>query len=245
MKFCPAGADQPVKLLRTSRSFRAALQLQAQLRRGLARTAEGQVGLARDGIHAQRLPQVLSVLSPTDPQLARIVEGHLLPFLASVPSRPRRARTPRPIPLGQPASGGDTTAIVPCNGFARLQPMLALLAGTPEAEALELCLVASREVASEMLPRLEDAFGFYGLSGQLVVASDLDGLVLLGPIQPGSRVLRVGDSITTPTLLVPFDMPNASSSLDRPVFLPSLESGINGSVPTTIGCAMIQSDRIV
>jgi len=124
---------------------------------------------------AERLPQLLAILSPGDPELARIVEGHLVPFLATVPPLPRRARAPRPIPLGIPAAGGDTTAVIPCRSFAEVQPILALLAGTPEAAALELCLVAGRAVAAEMLPRLEDAFGFYGLAGHLVVAADRDG----------------------------------------------------------------------
>ncbi len=124
---------------------------------------------------AERLPQVLSLLSPADPELPRIVEAHLVPFLASVPPLPRRARPPRPIPLGGPAAAGDTTAVVPCRSFAEVQPILALLAGTPEAAALELCLVAARATAAEMLPRLADAFAFYGLAGQLVVASDRDG----------------------------------------------------------------------
>jgi len=44
---------------------------------------------------AERLPQILSILSPADPDLARIVEGHLVPFLESVPPLPRRARPPR------------------------------------------------------------------------------------------------------------------------------------------------------
>lgn len=124
---------------------------------------------------AERLPQLLAILSPGDPDLARIVEGHLVPFLASVPPLPRRARPPRPIPLGTRAAGGDTTAVIPCRSFAEVQPILALLAGTPEAEALDLCLVAARGVAAEMLPRLGDAFDFYGLAGHLVVAADRDG----------------------------------------------------------------------
>ena len=56
-----------------------------------------------------------------------------------------------------------TAALMPFRSFAQLQPILALLAGTPEAEALDLCLVASRDVASDMLTRLADAFGFFGL----------------------------------------------------------------------------------
>ncbi len=123
---------------------------------------------------AERLPQLLSVLAPSDPQLARIIDHHLVPFLASVPVLPNRARPPRPIPLGGP-TGGDTVAVMPCRSFAEIQPILALLAGTPEAEGLDLRLVATREVAAQMLPRIEDAFGFYGLGGALVIAADRDG----------------------------------------------------------------------
>ncbi len=99
---------------------------------------------------AERLPHLLGALSPRDPELGRVVEEHLAPFLASV----------------RPA------AIVPFRAYAELQPILGLLAGTPEAEALDLVLVTSRSVATETLPRLTEAFDFYGLSGGLVFASE-------------------------------------------------------------------------
>ena len=126
---------------------------------------------------AERLPQLLQALSPAEPEIGRIVENHLVPFLASVaatPRRPARGAASRPIALGEPAVGRGTVAVIPCESYVQLQPMLALIAGTAEADALDLCVVASRDVASGMLARLEDAFAFYGLGGQLVIAPERD-----------------------------------------------------------------------
>lgn len=68
--------------------------------------------------------------------------------------------------------------------------------------------------------------------------SRIDGLFLLGPVSPGPRVLRVGDSVTTPTLLVPFSAVNGPHQLDRPVFLPALESGIAATLPAAISTSV-------
>lgn len=62
----------------------------------------------------------------------------------------------------------------------------------------------------------------------------IDGLLLVGPVQPGARVLRVGDSVATPTLLVPFSAVDGPNALPAPVYLPDLASGISGSVPAAI-----------
>ena len=126
---------------------------------------------------AELLPQVLNVLSPAEPELARIVDEHLAPFLASVPkASPRMRRGPgRPIPLGGPCTS-DTLAVMPFRSFSELQPVLALLAGTPEADALDFALVTSRGVAAGMVDRLGSAFDFYGLNGCLIVTSENAGL---------------------------------------------------------------------
>ena len=114
----------------------------------------------------ERLPQLLRGLSAAEPELSRIIDGHLAPFLASVrpaSSLPRRGGGPRAIPLGEASTGRSVSAIMPFRTFAELQPILALLAGTPEAEALELTLLTSRDTASELGDRLGEAFAFYGL----------------------------------------------------------------------------------
>lgn len=73
----------------------------------------------------------------------------------------------------------------------------------------------------------------------------VDGLLLLGPIQAGARVLRVGDSIKTPTLLVPFTAVSGPNSLDRPVYLPALESGISATTPASVTSTLaIQGDAL-
>jgi hypothetical protein len=126
---------------------------------------------------AERLPQVLAALSPAEPELGRIVEEHLTPFLAGVPPKaaaPQAAA--RPVPLGDPDPVREVSAVMPARSLAELQPVFALLAGTPEADALELILVASRAAAAEMLKPLAEAFRFYGLRGALVIAAERDTL---------------------------------------------------------------------
>lgn len=129
----------------------------------------------------ERLPQLLAALPQAEPELTRIVEDHLAPFLASVPPvsprQPRGGRS-RPFVLGAASGPRETVAVVPFRSWAELQPMLALLAATPDAAALELSLVTSRATAADTVARIEDAFDFYGLCGHLVVASDHDGLPL-------------------------------------------------------------------
>ena len=98
----------------------------------------------------------------------------------ALPRERAAAPAPRPGAAADPARDAGRPAATlprssPAGASPRSQPILALLAGTPEAAALELCLVAGRAAAAEMLPRLEDAFGFYGLAGHLVVAADRDG----------------------------------------------------------------------
>ena len=61
-----------------------------------------------------------------------------------------------------------------------------------------------------------------------------DGLVLLGPVPSGNRVLKVGDSVTTPTLFVPVTLGAAPNFLTRPVHLPLLESGIGANLPAAV-----------
>lgn len=130
----------------------------------------------------ERLPQLLGALPQTEPEITRIVEDHLAPFLASVPPvspRPPRGAWNRPHGLGGVlATPRETVAVVPFRTWGELQPMLALLAGTPEAEALELSLVTSRPTAADTLVRVEEAFDFYGLAGRLVVVPEHDGTPL-------------------------------------------------------------------
>ena len=43
----------------------------------------------------------------------------------------------------------------------------------------------------------------------------------------------VGDSLTAPALLVPFVGNSQGTFVERPVYLPALESGIGGNLPST------------
>ena len=140
-----------------------------------------------------RLPQILSAVPPSDPGLDAIVENTLAPFLAGLPPRSRRARmgAARAMPLGDvkgvpknPSSAArKVAAVMPFRTFAQLQPVMALLAGTAEAEALDLVLVTTRSVAASLGERLADAFRFYGLTGRLALTSDHEGFT--GQVEAG------------------------------------------------------------
>ncbi|PZX17129.1 hypothetical protein LX81_01761 [Palleronia aestuarii] len=119
------------------------------------------------------LPAVLSGLSPHEPELPVIVERHLAPFLAGLGRRtePLR-RIGAAMPLGPGPAGRDVSAVMPVAGLAELQPILATLAGTSDAEGMDLTLVVSRSVAAEIRRPLDDAFHFYGLTGSLIVVPD-------------------------------------------------------------------------
>ena len=71
---------------------------------------------------AERLPQLLRSLSPAEPELARIIESHLAPFLASV--RPavalrRRGAAIRALPLGDGTGDKRVTAVMPFRSLRR------------------------------------------------------------------------------------------------------------------------------
>lgn len=145
---------------------------------------------------AERLPQILGAISPNEPELGRIVEDHLAPFLSSVtPATAGRlhGRKARLIPLGGSVDGRPVSAIMPFRTMAELQPVFGVLAGSEEARMLEFLLVTNRATASEHLTRLEDAFRFYGLRGGLVIAPDestVSGQIdTAASIATGERVL--------------------------------------------------------
>lgn len=161
---------------------------------------------------AERLPQILGTLSPTEPELARIVADHLAPFLASVPAASRRTGrggTGRPIPLGSGPAGQATVAVMPFRRPAELQTVLALMARAPEAAMLDLVLVASREVAAAGVEKLDDAFAFYGVAGSLVVSAGQDSLA-------GQLDLGVAASESERVLCwLPSALPKAPGWLER------------------------------
>ena len=124
---------------------------------------------------ADRVGHLLATFSPSEPELGRIIDDHLAPFLVPIdplPAAVRRGGAARPIPLGQPRETAPIEALVPCQTLDELQPLLALLAGTPDAEQLDLALVAPRSAVESLLRPLDEAFRFYGLSGRMVIAPD-------------------------------------------------------------------------
>jgi hypothetical protein len=119
------------------------------------------------------LPAILGGLSADEPELPQIVVGHLAPFLAGVAQQTRPLKQiARPTPLGSGKAGREVGAVMPVAGLAELQPVLAALANTPDAGMMDLTLVAGRRVATEIRQAVDDAFRFYGLTGELVVVPD-------------------------------------------------------------------------
>ncbi|MDQ1900559.1 hypothetical protein RAH32_08890 [Paracoccus sp. WLY502] len=139
----------------------------------------------------EMLPQILAALPLHDPALDRIVDEMVAPFLAQLPARPRKTRgAQRPIPLSEIA--GDVTAVVPLDRLDHLQPMMALLSGTPEAGRLDLAIVMTRGGAGEAARRLRDLFSFYGIRGRLLIVdqTDLCARIEAGlALATGARVL--------------------------------------------------------
>lgn len=83
------------------------------------------------------------------------------------------------------------------------------------------------------------------LSGGPGGQTRIDGFFAVGPVTPGAHVLRIGDSVTTPTLLVPFTGTDTASPLDRPIYLPALSSGIGATLPSgTATSTTISGDEL-
>jgi hypothetical protein len=81
--------------------------------------------------------------------------------------------------------------------------------------------------------------------GGAAATTRADGLILLGGVSTGSQVLRVGDSVTTPTLLVPLSGSGGAQHLERPVHLPDLESGLVATLPAAISAVTtISGDQL-
>src|SRR5262245_10705881 len=78
--------------------------------------------------------------------------------------------------------------------------------------------------------RLVDSSG-----GGLSASTGPDGRFFLAPLQPGAHALEVGDGKKFPALTVAFDAATGPGFLERPVFLPSFESGPQASVPANVG----------
>lgn len=117
------------------------------------------------------LPQILSSVPMHDATLDVIIDDILAPFLSALPARRRNARaSQRPIDLSN--TQGEIPAVVPLSRFDHLLPMMALLAGTEEAERLDLTIVMARGEAGQAVSRLGDLFSFYGLRGRLLLVPD-------------------------------------------------------------------------
>jgi hypothetical protein len=122
---------------------------------------------------AERVADVLPILAPPEPEFADIVARHLVPFVAALPPRNRAPAAVRTqVSLAAADTSQRCSAIMPIEQLADLQPVFGLLSGSPDARGLDLTLVMPRTLARENAQRLQDAFAFYGLAGNLLVVSD-------------------------------------------------------------------------
>lgn len=121
------------------------------------------------------LPQILAAMPLHDPAIDLIVENALAPFLAQLPAGPRKSRA-RQRPVALSPDSGEITAVIPLTRLDHLQPMMALLSGTPEADRLDLAIVMARAEAAGAAARLKDLFAFYRLRGRLLLVADQTGL---------------------------------------------------------------------
>jgi hypothetical protein len=121
----------------------------------------------------ERVAAFLPMLAPPEPEFGEIVARHLAPFVAAIAAGSKPHCTARaPVPLAAAAVPRTCSAIMPVERWSDLQPVFGLLAGSPEAGALDLTLVMPRTLARDCTNRVQEAFDFYGLTGDLVVVPD-------------------------------------------------------------------------
>lgn len=119
---------------------------------------------------------VIASLASHDPALSSLISQHAAPFLETVPVRRRRPTQVAMQALGGGLAGKRVCAVMPVSDVAHLQPVMSSLAGTPEAEALDIVLVLGRDGAVGLAEELDHAFRFYGLSGALMLVPDHETL---------------------------------------------------------------------
>ncbi|RBO55157.1 hypothetical protein DSD19_00505 [Rhodovulum sp. BSW8] len=143
---------------------------------------------------------VFSALQPHDPALGSLISDHAAPFLASLPRRgaPNRL-TVQPL-AGGPA-GRTVAAVMPVTDLAHLHPVMACLAGQPEASELDLILVAGREGAARLAEELDHQFRFFGLTGALVLVPDHE--TLAGRLDAGAAASDAPEILVWQTSVLP------------------------------------------
>lgn len=200
---------------------------------------------------------VLEALQPDDPALGALIADHAAPFLATVPERPVNLSRMTVQPLAGGPAGRTTAAVMPLTDMAHLQPVMASLADTPEAAALDLVLVANRDGAAALCEDLDHQFRFFGLRGTLVLVSSHETL---------GRRLDAGAAVTdAPEILVwqPAVLPKAAGWLaalrsasahlgENAVVAPLLGyedgsvyfgGGCTGAAPAGAPCALVGFER--
>ncbi|MCB1336247.1 MAG: hypothetical protein KDK10_01880 [Maritimibacter sp.] len=196
---------------------------------------------------------VMEALQPDDPGLRTLISDHAAPFLATVPQRPVNLARMTVQPLAGGAGGRETAAVMPLADIAHLQPVMASLADTPEADELDLVLVANREGAATLSEELDFQFRFFGLRGTLVLVPDHEPLGRR--LDAGAKVARAGEILVWQPAVLPKSprwlatLRRAARELgERAVVAPLLSyedgsvyfgGGTSGAAPAGAPCSLV------
>lgn len=171
---------------------------------------------------------VLATLMSHDPGLAGLITDHAAPFLATVPCNGVRRASLLVRPLGGGPAGRDVAALMPVPDPAHLQPVMASLAGTPEAAALDLVLVIDRDRAMGLCDTLDDQFRFFGLRGTLVMVAGHE--TVAGRLDAGLAVTEAPEILIWQTAVLP-----RRPGWLRPMLAAAASAGGNAAVAPLIG----------
>lgn len=200
---------------------------------------------------------VVEVLKPDDPGLRNLIADHAAPFLATVPERPLNLSRMTVQPLAGGPAGRETAAVMPFVDMAHLQPVMASLADTPDADGLDLVLIADREGAAALSEDLDNQLRFFGLRGTLVL---VPGHETLGRrLDAGVRVAGANEVLVWQSAVLPkgpgwlAELRAASERLGAGAVVSPLLSyedgsvyfggGSSGHAPTGAACALVGFER--
>lgn len=199
---------------------------------------------------------VLATLHAHDPALDTLITRHAAPFLATVPERmPSRSKWSVK-PLGGGPAGKPVAALVPVRDAAHLQPVLAGLADTPDAQRLDLIVIVDRSNARDVIDELDGLFRFFGLTGALVLVPDHD--TLADRLDAGLSLARAPKILVWQTTVLPkasgwlATLLKTAHHADGPAVTAPLLTYEDGSVyfgggsetaPIGAACAMVGFER--
>lgn len=200
---------------------------------------------------------VIGTLATHDPALSTLISRHAAPFLETVPVRRNRQSQVSMQPLGGGFGKRNCCALMPVSDIAHIQPVMASIAGTPEASALDFALVIGREGAVGLAEEIDDAFRFYGLRGALMLVPDHETLAARLDVGAGATDAE-SLLVWQPTVLPKApgwldELRNASETCEGPAVVSPLLTYEDGSVyfggsatedgPEGAVCALVGFER--